>query len=38
MYIWHDTRTSKDKYFVCYRGNILFRIPRFIGKLLKPDK
>jgi hypothetical protein len=36
MYIWHKVQDGiPDQYFVCYNGNVLFKIPKFIGKLFK---
>lgn len=34
MHIWH----RGEEYLLCYRGRVLFRIPRFIGRWLKGDK
>lgn len=37
MYIWHN-KNGKDQYYVCHKGVVLFKIPRFLGRWLKGDK
>ena len=34
MHIWH----RGEEYLLCFRGRVLFKIPRFIGRLLKNER
>ncbi len=34
VYVWHNTNGIADEYFVCKGDDVLFGIPKFIGKLL----
>ena len=36
--IWHNTRGSADEYFITEGNDVLLKIPKWLGKLLKRGK
>ena len=38
MYIWHKVQVGgEDSYYLCHNGNVIIKIPKFIGRLFKKE-